>query len=84
MDGDGLSLVRGMAASGLTYQDLWLRYVSVGGSAGALEVEAYVLGLLQPGPHQHDLIAQALNECYLDRGQDHPVGYWADGGERAS
>jgi hypothetical protein len=28
--------------------------------------------------YEHDLIAQALNEWFIDRGQDHPVGYWQE------
>lgn len=71
----GLSLFEGMCRSGMTYQELWLRQVSVGGIAGDLEVEAYVLGLLTPDGHQHDVLAQAINEYFLERGEDHPVGY---------
>jgi hypothetical protein len=71
----GLSLFEGMSLSGMTYQELWLRQVSVGGIAGDLEVEAYVLGLLTPDRHQHDVLAQAINEFFLERGADHPVSY---------
>jgi hypothetical protein len=49
--------------------------VAVGGDASPLELEAYLLGLLAIDPHQHDVIAQALNEHFLDCGQDHPVPY---------
>jgi hypothetical protein len=61
--------------SGLTYQELWWRQVAVGGDASALELEAYLLGLLDLEPLQYDVIAQALNEHFLDLGQDHPVPY---------
>jgi hypothetical protein len=71
----GLSLRDGMDLSGMTYDELWIRQVSVGGTAGEVEVEAYVLGLLDSDDFQHDLLAQALNEYFLERGQDHPVGY---------
>ena len=64
-----------MNHSGLTIDELWLRQISIGGDADALEVEAYVLGLLRLDPYQHDIIAQALNEHFLDQGQDHPVPY---------
>jgi hypothetical protein len=33
------------------------------------------LGLLRPDTYQHNLIAQAINERFLDNGQDHPVSY---------
>jgi hypothetical protein len=32
-----------------------------------------VLGLLSPDDYQHNLIAQAFNEYFLDRHEDHPV-----------
>ncbi|MEO7260426.1 MAG: hypothetical protein ABI047_04090 [Jatrophihabitantaceae bacterium] len=74
--GTDLSLQDGLDLSGMSVEELWLRQVSVGGSAGSLETEAYVLGLLIPDPHQYDVLAQALNEHFLELGQDHPVGYW--------
>jgi hypothetical protein len=77
-ESDGVSLVVGMGATGMDYDELWLRYLGVSGSAGPFEVEAYVLGLLTPDAYEHDLIAQAINEWFLDHGQDHPVDYWFD------
>jgi hypothetical protein len=76
-DDPGLSLQNGMARSGMRFEELWLGQLALGGEAGRLEVEAYVLGLLAVDAYQHDLLAQALNECFLDRGEDHPVGYWS-------
>jgi hypothetical protein len=67
--------------SGMSYPELWWRQVSVGGDADPLELEAYLLGVLEMGPHQHDVIAQALNEHFLDHGGDHPAPYsnhWDD------
>lgn len=74
--GPGLSLADGLSLSGMSMDELWLRQVSVGGAAGSLETEAYLLGLLTLDPFQYDLLAQALNEHFVERGQDHPVGYW--------
>jgi hypothetical protein len=71
-----LTLEDGMVRSGMAYQELWLRQVGLGGEAGRLEVEAYVLGLLDIDPYQHDLLAQSLNEHFQEIGEDHPVGYW--------
>jgi hypothetical protein len=68
-------LQAGLTRSGLSYQELWWRQVAVGGDASPLELEAYFLGLLTIGSHQHDVIAQALNEHFLDQGEDHPVPY---------
>ena len=41
-----------------------LRQLSVGGDAGRLEVEAYVLGLLAADTFQHDLLAQASTSIH--------------------
>ncbi len=70
-----LSLFDGWQRSGLSAAELWIRYYAVGGDAAELEVEAYALGLLNPDDYQHNLIAQALNEYFLDRHEDHPVRY---------
>ena len=71
----GLSLYDGMRQAGMSFEDVWLAQISVGGNADAMAVEAYVLGLLTPDRHQHNLIAQAINEHFIDRGADHPVAY---------
>jgi hypothetical protein len=71
----GLSLYDGMQLSGMTFREFWLRQVTVGGVADELAVEAYTLGLLTPGPLEYNVLAQALNEHFLERGQDHPVAY---------
>lgn len=64
-----MSLEDGMDLSGMSYDQLWVRQVAIGGDLGALEVEAYVLGLLPADAHHHNLIAQALSEHFLDRGE---------------
>jgi hypothetical protein len=61
--------------SGMSYRDLWYRQMCLGGDASALELEAYLLGLLRLDPLQHDLIAQSLNEHFMDEGKDHPASY---------
>lgn len=71
----GLSLRDGLDLSGLSFGQLWLLYASVGGAGDELDIEAYVLGLLAPDSYEHDVIAQALNEHFLNRGEDHPVAY---------
>jgi hypothetical protein len=74
--GLGLTLEQGLSLSGMSFEELWLDQLAVGGDAGRLEVEAYVRGLLVADPLQHDVIAQALNESLLEQGLDHLVGYW--------
>ncbi|HUR75023.1 MAG TPA: PP2C family protein-serine/threonine phosphatase [Sporichthya sp.] len=51
--------------SGLTHDELWIRYFAMGGIAGPLEVEAYLQGMLPLPPIDRDVLAQSLNE-HLD------------------
>jgi hypothetical protein len=73
--GAGFSLSEGWDLSGLTLTELWLRYLDVGGTASPDRVAAYARGLLRPDSYQHNMIAQAINEYFIDQGEDHPVGY---------
>ena len=63
---------------GLSLADLWMRYFALGGMSTALELEAYLYGALVVPPHDHDVIAVALNERYTELGGDHPVPYSGD------
>jgi hypothetical protein len=71
----GLTLEEGMLRSDLTFEELWMGVLSLGGELDELEVEAYVLGVLTPGMYEHNIIAQALNEVSVSDGHDHPVAY---------
>jgi hypothetical protein len=68
-------LANGFSRTGLSYRDLWLRQLALGGDADALELEAYLLGLLPLSSYQYDVIAQALNEFFMDAGEGHTVPY---------
>src|SRR4051812_49534857 len=50
----------------LTVQELWLRYVSLGGSGDAFDLDGYLQGLVPLEPFQQDVLAQALNEALED------------------
>ena len=41
----------------------------------AFELEAYLYGVLAPSTYDHDLIAHALNERFVELGGNHPVAY---------
>lgn len=70
-----LSLYEGAEYARMTPSDLWVRYYALGGNAGEYEVEAYTLGLLLADNYQYNVIAQAINEVFIDRGANHPVAY---------
>lgn len=50
----------------LTVQGLWLRYVALGGSGDAFELDGYLQGLVPLEDFQQDVLAQALNEALED------------------
>jgi hypothetical protein len=64
--------------AGLSHGELWLRYFELGGMSTGFELEAYLLGVLAPTLHDHDVIAHALNERFVELGGNHPVSYRAD------
>jgi len=63
---------------GLTHGELWLRYFELGGMSPTLEVEAILAGALLPSDHDHNVLAHALNERYVELGGNHPVAYHDD------
>lgn len=67
---------------GLSLDDLWMRYFALGGMGTSLEIEAYLFGALVAPPHEHDLLAVALNERISELGGDHPVAYDGDAPQR--
>jgi hypothetical protein len=70
-----VDLQDGYRASGLSLTELWLGYITIGGNAAQIEVEAYLTGALIPDPLQHDILAHSLNEHFADQGLNYPVNY---------
>jgi hypothetical protein len=62
----------------LSHGELWLRYFELGGMSTGLQLEAYLYGALEPTGHDHDVIAHALNERFVEMGGNHPVPYVED------
>lgn len=60
---------------GLTLAELWLDYVGLGGSLPHSEIRAFMGGRRSISDYNHDLLAQALNEHFLESGSDHPLPY---------
>ncbi len=70
-----LSLSDGLRLSGLSDQDLWNRYLVLGGNSEMADMRRHVDSGDCPSQHDHNIIALALNESFLERGHDHPVAY---------
>jgi hypothetical protein len=50
----------------LSVPDLWLRYVALGGTGDAFDLDGYLQGLVPLETFQQDVLAQALNEALED------------------
>lgn len=46
----------------LTVQELWLRYLALGGNGDAFDIDGYLQGLLPLDTLEQDILAVALNE----------------------
>jgi hypothetical protein len=57
----------------LTVQDLWLRYLALGGTGDAFDLDGYLQGLVPLDAFQQDVLAQALNEGLRDSYQIHRI-----------
>src|ERR1700677_5138181 len=64
--------------AGLSLGELWLRYFELGGMSTGLQLEAFLYGVLLPSTHDHDVIAHAINERFVELGGNHPVAYSKD------
>lgn len=53
-----------MQHASITVGELWIYYLSIGGSVGELEVNAYLHGLMRLPALERDLLSQSLNEMY--------------------
>jgi hypothetical protein len=67
----------GRIQAGMSFDELWTAYFALGGVGSARTVRAY---LLDEGPDpipdsEYDVLAQAINERFLDQGQHHPLPY---------
>ncbi len=60
---------------GWTVFHAWMGYFAVGGNAPLGLVERWLTTDAELPAVDHNLLAQALNDEFVDRGLDHPVRY---------
>lgn len=81
-NGEALEEVRRRLAIDL--EQLWLDYVSLGGTASQRSIEAYLRGERDFERGEHDALAHAINESAVERGLNHTAPYddqLSDGGQ---
>jgi hypothetical protein len=69
------TLVAARQDSGLSQEELWLRYFALGGMNPPLELEAIVHDAMRTSAHDRDVVVHALNERFTELGRDHPLPY---------
>lgn len=72
----GDALRAGFLSSGLSPTALWAGYFSMGGNLSQDEVLAALFNGLVLSPHDHNMVAQALNEHFIEVGRNHLVPYF--------
>ena len=60
---------------GLSSGELWVRCLGLGGLLTLVELTACLAGRRAITSTEFDVVAQALNERFMDDGGDHPVAY---------
>lgn len=77
-DGASDKLNRARRDAQLSIAELWMRYFQLGGMGTALELEGYLYGALEPTAAEYDVLAQALNERFVELGGIYTLPYSDD------
>ena len=54
---------------------MWIDYFALGGNLDADQLTDYLRGERDVSDVDHNVVMHALNEFFVDRGDDHPLGY---------
>ncbi len=55
-------LLEAFRATRLTLDQVWSRFLALGGDAAALDLAAYMSGLSVLSDHEHNILARAIND----------------------
>lgn len=73
--GSIIGIAEGGRRLGLSALALWIGYYALGGNGTPADVEGWLSGAATPTEADHDLLAQALNDKFMEWGMNHPVRY---------
>ena len=63
----------------LSVEELWLRCFELGGMNTQLQIDAFLYGITRPTPHEHNLMAAALNQYFMEFDPSQFAPYVEDG-----
>jgi hypothetical protein len=69
------SIQEGFQYTKLSVYDVWVIYYALGGTATSDQLRTYLRDEGSLGEAQQRVLAQSLNELFIDAGCDHPVPY---------
>lgn len=72
------ALQRGFELSGLSINDLWLAAMGIGGELTRRDISEITTGTRTATAFEHNVVASALNDFFVDQGHNHPVALWSD------
>jgi hypothetical protein len=70
-----LTLAEGFARSGLTLADVWVMYLALGGTQSLIKIAPVLHGEVAADREQHNTLAAAINEHFVDIAGNHSVAY---------
>jgi hypothetical protein len=70
-----IALRTGLALSNISIPALWGSYLGIGGTMSLAHLLDTLQGTQEVTDHEHDMVAQALNDHFVDQGLNHPVAY---------
>lgn len=70
-------LERARVNAALSFYELWIRYIGLGGSFGPADVERFLRGTTDPSRHDYNLLVDSLNERFEELSLDRSVLYAA-------
>lgn len=75
---DAAPLEAARAMLGMTVRGLWLESITLGANVTLGELSAFLNGGPGLSNGDYDRVVHALNEQFMDRGEDHPLSYAED------
>lgn len=77
MHPDSAAAIRhGLRLARWNISDLWVASVAIGGGFSHHDIDQIAAGDRPATAAEHDILALALNEHFVDEGQNHPIHYW--------
>lgn len=66
----------GFRLTGWTLRELWMAAAGIGGALRRRDIQDITDGARPATRTEHDVLASALNDFFVARGDDHPVPLW--------